>query len=190
MTTTKLVLIGIAVFGLIFVFSLFLYGVSVNNKEVRLRNTITAKQKDNNSEYDNMWKKISQVAQVTDAQKDALKEILVSHAKARSGDDSKNLIMKWVQESIPNVDQSTYKTLMNVITSSRDSFTMRQKELLDLKREHDNLLDTFPSGTFLAMFGKQKIEVVIITSSRTEEAFKTGKDDDVNVFQKKGPAEK
>lgn len=190
MTTTKWIILGVGLFGLMMLFVLFMYGISVNNRDARLRNTITAKQKDNNSEYDNMWKKISQVAQVTEAQKEALKEILVSHAKARSGDDSKNLIMKWVQESIPNVDQSTYKTLMNVITSSRDSFTMRQKELLDIKREHDNLLDTFPSGTILAVLGRQKIDVVIVTSSRTEEAFKTGKDDDVNLFQQKGPAEK
>ena len=79
---------------------------------------------------------------------------------------------------------------MNVITSSRDAFTMRQKEILDLKREHDNLLDTQPSGLLLAsILGRQKIDVTIVISTRTDNAFKSGKDDDVDVFQKQKPAE-
>ena len=69
---------------------------------------------------------------------------------------------------------------MNIITSSRDRWTMRQKELLDYKREHDNILDKIPSGWFPA--GRQKIDVKIITSSRTEAAFESGVDDDVDVF--------
>jgi hypothetical protein len=114
----------------------------------------------------------------------------VEHAKARSGDDSKNLLMKWVKESVPTVDTSTFNHLMNVITSSRDGWTQRQKELVQLKVSHDTMLDSWPGGLFLSIMGRQKIEIVIVTSSRTEESFKTGKDDDANVFQPKpGPAE-
>lgn len=170
---------------------LLIYGVGVANKEARLRNTMKAKQTDNTNEYDNMWKKISQSAQVTDAQKNALKEIFVSHAQARSGGPDNNLLVKWVHESVPNVDTSTFNTLMNIITSSRDGFTMRQKELLDLKREDDNYFTTFPANMVMAVCGRDMMDVTIVTSSRTTEAFKTGKDDDVNVFQKPaGPAEK
>lgn len=163
---------------------LFSYVVGINNREVRLRNTITAKQLDNTSEYDNMWKKISQVAQVTDAQKEALKEIFVGYAEARTQDAGANQIMTWVKESVPNVDTSTFNQLMNVITGSRDSFTFRQKELVDLKREHDIMLDTFPQSVVLSILGRQKIDIVIVTSTRTENAFKTGSDDDVQVFKK------
>lgn len=177
--------------GAMFVGSLFLYGVGVANKETRLRNAITAKQVDNKSQYDNMWKKISQVAQVTDGQKQALLEIFTQHAQARSGGDSKNLLMKWVQESVPNVDTSTFNKLMTVITSSRDGFTERQRELLGLKMEHDNVIDLFPGSLVCSLLGRGKIDVKIVTSSRTENAFVEGKDDDVDVFQKKNkPAEK
>lgn len=176
--------------GALVLLILFMYGVSVNNKEVVLRNTITAKQKDNTNEYDNMWKTIAQTAQVTDAQKNALKEIFVAHAQARAV-ESKNLLMAWIKESIPNVDTSTFNKLMSIITGARDRFTMRQKELIDIKREHDILLDKFPSSMILSILGRQKIEITIVTSTRTEEAFKTGKDDDVDVFQKQPkPAEK
>lgn len=170
---------------------MLLYGIGVNNKEARLRNAITAKQVDNTNEYDNMWKKIKQSAEVTDGQKEALRQIFVDHAKARSGDGGKNAIMLWIKESIPNVDTSTFNQLMNIVTGSRDRFTMRQKELLDLKREHDNMIDTFPSSMILGFLGRAKIDVVIVTSGRTKEAFRTGEDDDVSVFDKgKKPAEK
>jgi len=158
--------------------------VSIMNQEVGLRNTITAKQKDNENEYDAMWKKISQVAQVTNAQKEALKEIFVSHAQARTGNNG-GAIMKWVQESCPNVDTTTFNNLQNIITSSRDRFVMRQKELIDFKREHDNLIDKFPSKLICSILGKNKIEIQIVTSTRSDNAFKTGKDDDVTVFESK-----
>ena len=156
--------------------------VSYNNSEVGLRNQIKMKQTDNKSEFDNMWKKIKQTAQVTDAAKEALQEIFVQHAQARTTGGGG--LMKWVQESVPNVqpDSMPFKTLMNIITSSRDRWTMRQKELLDFKREHDNILDKIPSGWFLA--GRQKIDVKIVTSGRTEAAFESGMDDDVDVFDR------
>ena len=83
---TKYVLFG--VLGILAVVALFLvvWFVGVMNQEVRLRNAIVAKQRDNTSEFDNMFKKISQVAQVTDAQKNALLEIFKGYAGARSAD--------------------------------------------------------------------------------------------------------
>jgi len=177
-------LIGIAgaILAGLFLVIMFFWTVGVYNGEARMRNAIVAKQKDNTSEFDSMWKKIDQVAQVTDMQKEALKDIIVSHAKARTGtEENKNLLMKWVQESVPNVDQSTFTKLMNVITSSRDGFAFRQKELLDLSREHNNLLTVFPGSMVLSILGKQPIDVTIVTSTRTENVFKTGKDDDVNL---------
>lgn len=160
--------------------------VSYKNQEAGLRNAITAKQKDNTSEYDNMWKKISQSAQISEKDREGLKDIFVSHAQARTtGGSQDGSLMKWVTESVPNIDSSIMKNLMNIVTSSRDSWTQRQKEILDLKRTHDNLIDKWPSGMFIAWFGNnQKIDVQIVTSSKTEEAFRTGKDDDTDVFKK------
>jgi hypothetical protein len=62
---------------------------------------------------------------------------------------------------------------------------MRQKELIDLNREHDNVIDLFPSNMVCSTFGRQKITITVITSSKTEKIFETGKDDDVSVFPKK-----
>ena len=91
--------------------------------------TIEAKIKDNKNEFNNMKTKILQVAQVSTEQMESLNRIFNSYAQARSGkgNDDK-LIMKWISESIPNVDTSTFKNLQNIIVSSRDAWTMRQKE--------------------------------------------------------------
>jgi hypothetical protein len=172
----------IAVIGIIFAIILGGYFVSVMNKETRIHNQITAKQTDNTSEYDNLWKKLSQSAQVTDAQKEALRSIIIGYADARkSGAGS---LATMVHEAVPTVDTSTFNNLLNIVTSSRDAWTMRQKELIDMKREHDNIIDLFPSSVVCAILGRQKIDIKIVTSSRTGEAFRTGKDDDVDLFNR------
>lgn len=160
--------------------------VSYSNQEAAIRNAITAKQKDNENEFDNLWKKISQNAQVDEKARETLKDVFVSHAQARTTGGAKDgSLMKWVTESVPAVDLSTAKNLMNIITGSRDAWTMRQKELLDLKRQHDNLITQFPSRIFIGWFGNPTpIEVQIITSTRSSEAMRTGKDDDVELFGK------
>lgn len=182
-------LMAVIVAGVCLVLVLIIYismSISYKNKEVQLRNLIKTKQTDNKSEFDNVWKKISQVAEVTDGQKEALKEIIIGYAKARDGGGGS--LSKSIHEAIPNVDTSTFNNLQNIIVSARDGFTRRQKELLDFKREHDILLDSPVSGWFLS--GCQHLDVTIVTSSRTEKSFDTGKDDDVDVFKHKQPAEK
>ncbi len=47
--TVIVLVLGVLVIG---------YVVSTNNAEVRLRNAIAAKRRDNRSEYDSFWKKI------------------------------------------------------------------------------------------------------------------------------------
>src|SRR3972149_1404314 len=91
-----------------------IYGISASNSEKRLRNTISAKQQDNKSEFDNMWKKIAQVVQVGEADRQSLMDIFTKHAAARGG-GNENAIVSWVHESVPNVDSSIYKNIQNII---------------------------------------------------------------------------
>jgi len=178
--------IGLAVGGVVLLAVIIVasMAISYKNKEVRLRKTIEAKQLDNTSEFDNMWKKIQQTAQVTDEAKNALIEIFQKHAEARSGGQKGGSLMLWVKESIPDASANTdlYKNLMNVLTSARDNWTMRQKELIGLKNEYDVLCETIPSAWFVT---KRDIKITIITSSKTEKTFKEGKDDDVDLFPSK-----
>jgi thiol:disulfide interchange protein len=79
---------------------IIIYFLSVSNTEAGLRNLITAKQVANTTEQDNMWKTIKQVAQVTDAQKNAIMEVVVGYATARGGGKSGSLATL-VHESVP-----------------------------------------------------------------------------------------
>lgn len=155
-----------------------IWGFSVSNSEIRLRNALTAKQRDNQSELDNLQKKITQAAQITTAQTKALLEIIVGNAQART--QKGGTLATLVHEAVPNVDVKVFQNLQNIVTAGRDSWTMRQKEILDLKREHDNVRTVAPGSWVVG--GRPEIQVVIVTSDRAEEAFKTGKDNDTDVF--------
>lgn len=159
------------------------YVVSINNREVDLRVAIVAKQKDNQSEFDNMWKKIAQVAEVSQEEKSALMQVFNDYAHSRSGNGGGSFATA-ITEAVPSVNFTNMTNLVNTVTSSRDAWTFRQKELLDLSREHNKLLQRFPSGFLLGLFGRTEIDVEIITSSKTTETFERGTDDDVQLFRK------
>lgn len=160
--------------------------ISAHNNEVRLRTTIESKQEDNVSQFDNMKKKIVQVAGVTEKQAEVIRDIVVGYADKRGTSAGSGDLINAVVEAVPNVDATsqTFVNLQNVITGSRDSWTMRQRELRDLKREHDMLLRKFPANIVFSILGREEIEVTLITSSSAKESFVTGNDDDVGLFNK------
>ena len=184
MSKTIIAVIGV----LVIFFSIFLIGgisvISTYNQESVLKNLYDAKVKANSADFDNTWKKISQSYQVADSNKDALKEVFNGYATARTGTGSKDPAMLWIKEAIPNADLSIYKQVLNIITSSRDGWTDRQKELVDISRQYNQNLSVFPSNFVLKMFGFQYLDAKVITSTRTEQAFESGKDDDVDLKSK------
>lgn len=174
--------IGIAViFSLWYVFT----GISVRNQEKDLRNSFVAVMSSNKVDYDTMWKVISQTAQVpkqySEDFKNSYKEIL----SAPSGSDAstvRNLFAVATGMKAPQLDPSLYRKVQDVIESERNKFSNAQKMALAIKKEHDDLRTKFPGSMFVG--GVSPLEVQLVTSTRTEEAFSTGKDDNVSVFGK------
>lgn len=168
---------------------LLLVGISVpmscvgtRNTEIGLRNSILTMQKSNVAFYDTMWKTIQQQADVSNKYQSDFKEIYIGIMEARYGSDANTSdpLFLWIQERNPEFDASMYAKLMTTIESLRMQFFNHQERLLDKKREHDNLLEMFPSSMYLK--GRDKIDVIIVTSSKTEDAFKSGKEDDIQLF--------
>ena len=159
---------------------IFSKGVSVYNTHIDLKNQIEAKQKANEAIFDNTWKKINQTVQVSDKYRDGLKEGLLAYTSGRRKGDSQ-LLMDWTKEAVPTFDSSIYKQINNVITSSRDDFTKNQEILIDLSRQHQQFIQKFPNNVFCAILGIKEIEIKVVTSSKTEEAFNTGKEDDIKL---------
>ena len=135
--------------------------------------------------FDITWKKIQQQAGVTDQYKNGFKEIYTAMMDARYASDSasgKETLMKWITESNPTFDVSLYKTLMNTIEGSRNEFTMEQKKLIDIDRELKSMKVTFPNSIVLG--GKADLEIKLVTSAKTAEAYKTGQENDIDLFSK------
>jgi hypothetical protein len=171
-------LILIAVIALIW----FSMSVSTINKEIDLRTTTMAQQTKCEAYFDKMWKILKQKAKVADQYKEAFKEIYPKLIEGRysKGDGT---LMKWIQESNPQFDASMYKDVMQSIEIERTGYFNEQSRLIDLQREHSALLQKIPSKWFLNDTLKP-IHIIIVTSSNTKEAYITGEENDVDLFEK------
>lgn len=182
-----------AIFGSFFavaavaVVAVILFCLSVVNQEVDLRVAVEAKQEANKASFDTVWKILQNKAGVVSQYKDDFKDIWPALIEGRY--KSGGGLMKWVQERNPNFDSSLYKDLMASVEAERKEFLRDQKQLIDLNREHNQLCKRPVSGFILRTFGDATpIEITVVTSSRTEESFESGQDNDVDLFKKTPPA--
>jgi Tfp pilus assembly protein PilV len=188
---TKLMLGGFAGFCVIALITVLVLAVGVigmSNQEIDLRTVIEAKQVDNQSEYDNMWKTISQSAEVGEQEAKALRDIIVGNSQVRGGLDGNGapgaINIAALREAVPSITSiQTLNNLQNIVVGKRENWTQRQKELVDIHRQHTALLRRFPSGFILStIFGREEIDITIVTSGRTQQSFETGMDDDISLF--------
>lgn len=171
-----------AVGGCIFLFVVILvsWGVGTSNKEVRLRRAIEAKMSDNKSELSNMMQKISQTVQIGDRQAQKTLELITGYAEARGGVKEGGLVSA-LHEAIPGQDLAAYEKLLPIVTAARDRWTMRQKELIDLKREHDTLRTIFPASMIVG--GRPEIAIVVVATGKATRAMETGIEDEETLFK-------
>lgn len=172
-----LVLVGLVGLGIA------AWAIGVSNTYNKKYKTGKAAQQNSQVVFDNTWKKIAQDAQVTDQYKEGFREVYVEIADARYGNDGEagqQTLMKWIQESNPTLDASIYKTLMNTIEGSRNEFTMEQKKLIDIDRELQTMKVVFPQS--LVLKNKPDLEIKLVTSAKTDEAFETGQENDIDLF--------
>ncbi len=150
-------------------------GLSVVNKEVELRNSITAQQTANTASFDKMWKVLKTKAGVVGQYKDDFQSIWPEIIKGRysSGDT----LMKWVQERNPKFDSSLYQDLMTSVEAERAQFLRDQKLLISKHQERKDILGKPVSGFVLRNFGNaEEMDITVVTSDETQEAFETGKE--------------
>lgn len=177
-------IISLTVVGILLVLGFSLIGsyFSYNNTEVALRQEADAQVKKIETTHDAMWKILSEQAGVTEQYKESFNEIYknIMDARYSKGDGS---LMKWVTESNPNFDVKLYDKLMNSIEIQRTTFKTSQDRLSDIIREHNTLLNSYPSKWFIS--NNKPIEQMVISSSKTKKVMETGVDDDVDLFKKK-----
>lgn len=184
MKTFGYLMLGLIGLGFLLVVMVFGMWWNATNAEVSLRNQINAKQKLNEASFDTMWKILKDKADISGQYEKAFREIYPDLIKGRyNGADGKSLLMKFVTESNPNFDTSLFKDLMVSVESERKRFLTNQQEILDLQRAHDDIRTRMPSKFFVGHVAP--ITVTVITSDRTEETFRTGKDNAPGLFENK-----
>jgi len=182
MKTGTLITLGVlSLLTMMFVF----WAIGVSNAEKKLYLSGKAAQQNSEVVFDNTWKTIKLEAGVTEQYKDGFREIYVELMDARYKNDAgagQQTLMKWVQEANPQFDASLYAKLMNTIEGSRNAFTMEQKKLIDIDREHKSMKAVFPNSLIIG--GRPDLEIKLVTSGKTKEAFSTGEENDINPFGK------
>ena len=155
---------------------------SYNNKEVALRKGAEAQKGKIEGVHDKMWKVIQQKAEVSNEYREAFEKIYPELISGRYANDSGS-VMKWIQESNPEFDTALYKDLQQAIEIQREYFNNAQTRMLDVIKERETLIETYPAKWFIS--NKQKIEYEVISSTATKTTMSTGIDDEVSVFKKK-----
>lgn len=170
--------------------SIVFWAVGVSNTEIRTRNTGKAQQEVCAAFFDKMWKVLQQDAQVADQYKEAFKQIYPDLIAGRysqkdaNGNFLKNdgSLMKLIVESNPAFDTSLYNKLMNAIEGQREGFFVEQQKLIDIDLQHKNMRMTFPKSMVIGK--RADLGIVIIKSLKTDDAYKSGQENDVDLFKK------
>lgn len=153
-----------------------------DNKFITTKNLYEAQVEEDKIVYDEMWKIIQQQAGVTENYSDSFRKNYTAIMESRNYGGE---MMKWIQESNPTFNSSMHEKLMVSIETYRTKFKNVQSKLISIHNELKNQLTLFPSRFFLVTIGGHVLpELNIVTSTRTENAFATGKDDDTDLFKK------
>lgn len=179
-------IVKLSVIGILLILVLSLVGgiIGFSNTEVELRNRFRQKTDERTAFYDKMWKTISQTAQVAIKNDSSFARNVDAIMAGRK--DAPNLFMKWVTESNPNANfdqvSKLYENLTRIIESERDGFFIQEKVMQGIVLEHSNLIGKFPGSLYNVFLSRKPLEYKPITSDRTDDVMKTGKDNDVKVF--------
>lgn len=156
--------------------------IGTMNSYSRLEVKAKAATTDNRNVLDNTRKSVREAAAVSSTEVAALEKLIVGYAEARGsnegGGDNNVVSIGMVREAVPSITTvETLTKLQNIVVAGRKDWQAAQTRLIEIKRQGDEMLAVFPGSLVLGMMGKQPIEIQIVTSTETEENFRTGKDD-------------
>jgi hypothetical protein len=137
--------------------------------------------------YDNMWKTFVEQGQVSTAYTSQMKDVFVSMAKAKYGENGTQAGILLIQEQNPNIDSAVFTKMQTAIEAGRAGFKTEQEHLNDMVREYKNYIEVFPSNIYARILGFPKInldEYIPMTSAKTDKSFETKQDEPTQIFNK------
>lgn len=169
MTSTAIVFLCIGVVLVILIAMYFSY----NNKEIALRKESEAQLGKIETVRDRMFQIIREQANVSTEYREAFEKIYPEIIAGRYSEGGE--VMKWIQEANPEFDTSLYRTVQNSMDVQRTAFKSTQDRLLDIIRQRDTLIESYPSRWFIA--NKSVIKYTPIATSDTKNVISSGIDD-------------
>lgn len=157
----------VAIFAIICVSMYFSY----NNQHKDLHNRYDAETDVIESRLDNMWKIISDKFDMSQQYFNDFKDVAKTNVQAFTEGGE---VWKWISTQLPQIDPSIYKEVMATIESERLSLESAQKKIIDISREHNNLVTKVPSSWFIS--DTSMMEWVVISSRETKEIMNTRED--------------
>lgn len=127
---------------------------------------------------------IGEAAQIPNMQADDLQRIFTNTLDARYGSDGSQAAFQWIQEQNPNLDQSTYLKIQQLIEAGRNRFENAQTKFIDTKRVYETNLGYLWKGFWLRTAGYPTLNLAdyaIISSSHAQQAFETKVDTPIQL---------
>lgn len=160
-----------------------MFWVSTSNEEVRTRNEFAAQQNALESEFDKVWKVISQQAQISQHERETFKKTYLEIMQAQKGIAGQGTLASFFSQAQVPISAELFSKLMTTIEAQRESFNRSQKKLIQIKLQHDNLRQQWPHSMIVG--GRPALELTLVSSDKTKEIFSTGRDNDVQLFDTK-----
>jgi hypothetical protein len=176
-------LIGLAVVGGILAFLAVSY-IGAYNTANRLETGIAAAWTENQNVLAQYSNAVAEAAQIPEMQREDLKDVVTAALDARYGEDGSKAMFQFIQEQNPQIDSAVYVQLQRIIEAGRTNFQLSQTKLIDQKRVYETALGSFWQGTMMRMAGFPRVDLDtynIVINARTEEAFKTGKEEPIQL---------
>jgi hypothetical protein len=177
--------------GLIIIAALAVFGIGYAGCALSFRSDcvaaeagIKAQYKQNQNNYDNMWKKFKEMAQVPEMYVEDLRKVYDSAIGKRYGENGSQAAIQFIQEHNPNFDAGMYAKLQSAIEAGRNGFEADQKQLIDKKRQYEVLLGGTKALFVGFWFGFPRIDLDqhdIVTSEATQDVFKEKKSDEIDL---------
>ncbi len=155
--------------------------ISIKNQDVELTNQFDAEIENNKIVYTKVLNIISGKANVAITDRNSFGEIYGNLMDSRA-EATGSAAMAWVKEQNPQMTNELFLEVSQAIEVQRSEFARVQRRMVDIKREHDNLRERFPTSIVMGWIGAVELELQLVTSTAVENAFESGVDDDTNPF--------
>lgn len=183
---SKFLVIGVGFIGIVTAIVLFVITsyISAYNAGNRMEQNIVAAYDNNRNILAQYQNKVLEASQVTEMQRDDLKEVVTAALEGRYGDNGSKAIFQAITEQNPQIDSSVYIKIQQIVESGRTDFKIGQEKLIDAKRVYQTQIGSFWRGTMLSFAGYPKIDLNkydIVTTAKVEETFETKEEEPLKL---------